>query len=63
MELSSRRKLRIRKRVLMCYPEAGIDFIKGRLDIMFGSRDVIIHVGRNSIINMDGTFERSKTFS
>ena len=60
MEILSRRKLRTRKRVVMCYPGADIVFIKDRLDIVHGSRDVIIHVGRNSIRNKDGTFERSE---
>ena len=44
----------------MRYPGADIDIIKDRLDIVHGSRDVIIHVGGNSIRNMDGTFERSE---
>ena len=45
MDLSSRRKLGIRRRVVMWYPQAGIDFIKDRLEVVHGSRDVIIHVG------------------
>ena len=45
MELLSRRKLRTRKRVVMYYPGVGVDFVKDRLDVVHGSRDVIIHVG------------------
>ena len=60
MELSKRRKLGTRKRVVMCYPGAGIDFIKERLEVVHGSRDVIIHIGGNNIRKRDGTFERSE---
>ena len=60
MELSRRIELRTRNKVVMCYPGAGIHFIKNILDIVHGSRDAIINVGGNSIRNKDGTFERSK---
>ena len=36
------------------------DFIKGRLEVIQGSRVVTIHVGRISIRNMNGMFERSE---
>ena len=49
MELSRRRELGTRKRVVMCYPGAAIDFIKDRLEVVHGSRDVIIHIGGNNI--------------
>ena len=44
----------------MCYPGADIDFIKDRLEVAHGSREVIIHVGRNSIRNRYGMFEWSE---
>ena len=44
IELSNIRKVRGRKRVVMCYPGVDIDFIKGILGIAHGSRAVIIHV-------------------
>ena len=37
-----------------------IDFIKDRLEVVHGSRDVIIHVEGNNIRNKDGMFERSE---
>ena len=43
----------------MFYPGAGINFIKDRLDL-HKARNVIVHVGGNSIRNKDGTFERSE---
>ena len=51
-------KFRTRKRVVVCYPGAVIDFIKDILKVAYESRDFIIHVGGNNISNMDGTFER-----
>ena len=54
MELLNRKKLR----VVMCYPGSGIDFIKDRLDMVHGSRDVIIHVGENR--NKYEMFEKSE---
>ena len=45
MGLSSRRRLMTRKRVVMCNPGAGIEFIKDRFEVVHGSRDVIVHVG------------------
>ena len=60
MKLLSRRKIRIRNRVVICYPGIGIDFIKDRLDVVHKVRYIIIHVGRHSIRNVDGMFERSK---
>ena len=45
IEPSNIRKLRTRKRVVMCYPGAAIDFIQDKLEIVHGSRGVIIHVG------------------
>ena len=53
-------KIRTGKRLVMCYPGADIDFIKGRLERANGSRGVILHVGGNSIRNRDGTFERTE---
>ena len=44
----------------MCYPGAGIDFIKDRLKVANESREVILHVGENSIRNRDGTFEMTE---
>ena len=41
MELLNKRKLSTRKRVVMCYPVAGINFIKDRLDVVHWSRDFI----------------------
>ena len=38
----------------------GIDFIKDRLEVVHGSRDVIIHVGRNNVKNKDGKFQKSE---
>ena len=55
MELSSRRKLGTRKRVVVCYPGAGIDFIKDRLEVVHCFRDVILYVR-----NKEGEFERSE---
>ena len=52
--------LRVRKRVVMCYPWVDIDFIKDRLEVAHRSKGIIIHVGGNSIRNRDGTFERSE---
>ena len=43
----------------MCYPGVSIDFIKNRLVVVHGSRDVIIHLEENNIRNKDGMFERS----
>ena len=46
---------------MICYPGTDIDFIKGRLDIVHGSKGVIIYVGGgNSIRNMEGKFKRSE---
>ena len=59
MELSSRRKLGTRRKVVMCYPGPGVDYIKDRLKVMHGSRD-FIHVGGNNVRNKDGMFERSE---
>ena len=42
----------------MCYPRAGIDFIKDRLKVANRSKGVILHVGGNSIRSRDGIFER-----
>ena len=56
IELSNIRKFRIRKRVVMCYPGADIDFIKDSLEVVRRSRGVIIHVGKNRYI----TFEKSE---
>ena len=60
IELSNIRKFGARKRVVMCYLGADNDFIKNRLEVTYGSRGVIIHVGGNSIRNRVGTFERSE---
>ena len=37
-----------------------IDFIKNRLEVVHGSKDVIIYVGRNNVSNKDKMFERSE---
>ena len=60
IEFLSIRKFRTRKRVESCYPRGGIDFIKDRLDVVHGSRCVIIQVGGNNIRNRNETFKRSK---
>ena len=52
MEFLSRRKLRIRKRVAIAIQEQVLILLR------HGFRDVIIHVGGNSIRNKDRTFER-----
>ena len=44
IQLSNIGKVRARKRLLMCYHGAEIDFIKGRLEVANGSREVILHV-------------------
>ena len=49
IELSNIIKFRGRKRAVMCYPGADIDFIKDRLEVAKGSRGVIIHVRGNEI--------------
>ena len=59
-ELLYIRKVRARKRVVICYPEAGTDFIKDRLEVLHVYRGVIIHIGGNNIRNRDGMFERTK---
>ena len=56
IEFSNIGKVRARKRLVMCYPGVGIDFIKDRLEVANGSRGVILHVGENSIRNRDGTY-------
>ena len=60
IELLSIRKFRTRQRVVICYPNADVDFFKDRLDVVHGSRCVIIQVGGNSIRNRNETFERSE---
>ena len=59
-ELSNIRIFRTRKRVVMCYLGADTDFIKDRLEVVHGSRGVIIRVRGNSIKNNYGTFESQK---
>ena len=54
IEFSSRRKFRIRKRVMMCYLETGINYLK-TIDLAQGSRDNICW--ENSIRNRDGKFK------
>ena len=54
IDLSNIRKVRARKRVVMCYPGVVIYFIKDRLEVAQGSRGVIIRVGGNIIRNRDG---------
>ena len=45
---------------MICCPGADIDFSKFRIQVAHGSGGVIIHVGGDSIINRDETFERSE---
>ena len=60
IELSNIGKVKARKRLVIYYPGAGIDFIKGRLEVANGSRRIILHVGENSIRSRDGMFERTE---
>ena len=38
IDLSNIRKFKTRKSVVMCYPEADIDFIEDGLEVAYGSR-------------------------
>ena len=54
IELWSITAFMTRKRAVMCYPRADIDFIKDRLEVARGSRGVIIYVKEYSIIYREG---------
>ena len=56
IELSNIGKVRAKRRLVMCYPGMGIDFIKDGLDVANGSRDSILHVDRNNISNRHGAY-------
>ena len=51
IELSNIRKVRARRRLVICYPGSGIYFIR--------DKGIALHVRGNSIRNRDGTFERT----
>ena len=53
------KKFRTRKRIVMCYPLADINFIKDRLDVAHGSR-FKAHVGGISIRNRGRKYVRTE---
>ena len=57
IELLNIGKVSTRKRLVMYFPGADVDFIKDGLELTNSSKGVILHVGENSIRNRDGTFE------